>query len=42
MHKTHLKSFVFEILFIRDYTSQLKAFGKLEHLENEIRFCQDI
>ena len=52
MHKTHLKSFIFEILFIRDYSSTFISLmakfevysvfaSKLEHFENDIHFCQD-
>ena len=50
MHKTHLKSFVFEILFIGDYSSTFYLFdgkfgmykflaSKLDHSENDIHFC---
>ena len=54
MHNTRLKGFVFEILFIGDHSSTFYLFlwqslkctmfiaSKLEHFENDIRFCQDI
>ena len=53
MHKTHLESFVFEILFIGDFSSTFISLmekfevynvlaSKLEPLENDIRFCQAI
>ena len=40
MHKAHLKSFVFEILFIGDYSFFLAS--KLELFENDLHFSQDI
>ena len=46
MHKTHLESFVFEILFMGDYspTFYLSAgtawASEQDHLENGIHFCQ--
>ena len=48
VHKTHLKSFVFENLLIGDcsstFISLMTKFEvyKFEHVENDIHFCQDI
>ena len=50
MHKTDLKSFVFDAeIIVRPFISFVTNFevckvlsSKLEHFENDIRFCQDI
>ena len=50
MHKTHLKSFAFEILFIGDYSltfwQSLKNItflaSELQHFQNDVNFCQGI
>ena len=53
IHKTHLKSFVFETVFteiiVRPFLSLMTKFevynilaSKLDHFENDIHFCRDI
>ena len=53
MHRTHLKSFIFEFflleIIVRPFTSLMaksKVFNvlasKLEHFKNDIHFCRDI